>query len=170
MGEDAILEWRARALAATPPRPNEGATLDMLIVRLGEVQYALDMPALHSVQRADNLTRVPNVPAFIAGVLNVRGEVVAVLNLAAALGLPGSDRDGSAADGTAQVVLVEASQGRVGLLVDEVLRVQTVALDELDRTFSGSDFARGIAEGRFVPLDLDQLLTDERFSIFDEVN
>jgi purine-binding chemotaxis protein CheW len=169
MPEDDVLETRARALAAVPPAPTEGERLDVLLVRLGSTLYALDMPALHSIQRADGLTPVPNVPPFVAGVLNVRGDVLAVLDLGVALGVESSGRDRQAADSTAQVVLVDAPQGRVGLLVDAVLRVESVAVAALDRAFSGSEFARGIADGRFVPLDLEQLLTDERFSIFDEV-
>jgi purine-binding chemotaxis protein CheW len=168
-GADEVLEERAQALAAVPPAPAEGETLAVLLVRLGAGQYALDMAVLRSIQRVDGLTPVPNVPAFVAGILNVRGEMVTVLDLAVALGVAKSNPSDPASETPPQVVLVDAPQGRVGLLVDEVLGTQAVALELLDRAFSGHDFARGIAAGRFVPLNLEQLLTNDRFSVFEEV-
>jgi purine-binding chemotaxis protein CheW len=164
---DEILERRARALAEAPSGSKAEATLAVLLVRLGGEQYALDMGAMHSVQRAVGLTPIPNTPGFVAGILNVRGDVVAVLDLAVALG--SGSGSGAAPAATAQVVLVDAPRGRVGLLVDEVLRVASVAPGALDRSFSGRDFARGIADGRFVLLDLGRLLSDERFSVLEEV-
>jgi chemotaxis signal transduction protein len=91
--------------------------------------------------------------------------VVTVLALAAALGL----RDAGPPPEDAQVLLVELPQVRTGLLVDEVLGVQRLARDRLDRALSGSDFVAGIAEAHTVFLDLERLLGSGRFDVFEEV-
>jgi purine-binding chemotaxis protein CheW len=137
----------------------------VLRVRLGSEQYAVELRLLRAVQRATGLTPVPCTPPHVAGILNVRGEVVTVLALAAALGL----RDAGPPPEDAQVLLVELPQVRTGLLVDEVLGVQRLARDRLDRALSGSDFVAGIAEAHTVFLDLERLLGSGRFDVFEEV-
>ena len=67
------------------------------------------------------------------------------------------------------MLLVELPRVRVGLLVDEVLGVRDLALDGLDRALSGRDFVRGVAESSILLLDLERLLGDERFDVFEEV-
>lgn len=57
------------------------ATAEVVIVRLGGCRYALPMPAVAEVGRPPSLTRVPGLPAWVAGVANWRGRVLAVLDL-----------------------------------------------------------------------------------------
>jgi purine-binding chemotaxis protein CheW len=134
--------------------------MEVLVCRLGSEEYALELRLLHGVFRAAGLTLVPCTPRFVAGLLNLRGEILTVLDLAAALGLEGSDRR--------EVLLVDTERARVGLVVDEVLGVRWIALDALDRALAGSDFTRGIAEARTVLLDLEALLADPRFEFAED--
>jgi purine-binding chemotaxis protein CheW len=152
---DATLNDRARRLAEVPPAAAAGRTLEVLVCRLGVEEYAVELRLLHGVYPATGLTPVPCTPPFVAGLVNLRGEILTVLDLAAAMGLTGSEKR--------EVLLAETQQVRVGLLVDEVLGVRRIALDSLDRALTGGDAARGIAEARTVLLDLEALLADKRF-------
>jgi purine-binding chemotaxis protein CheW len=114
---------------------------------------------LRGVLRVEGLTPVPCTPALVAGVLNVRGAIVSVLDLAVILGLAASTE----LTDTAQVLLVESGEALVGLLVDEVVGARDLSLDALDESLSGRDSVRGVADSRIVLLDLKQLLADERF-------
>jgi len=163
---EAILRERARRLSVAAARTDSGATVQVLECRLGAEQYALEMRLLHGVQRAGGLTPVPGAPAFVTGLLNVRGEIVAVLDLAIALAL---GRSGPPRAEGRNVLLVELSGVRVGLLVDEVVGVRTLALNRLERAPSGSDVARGVAEARIVLLDLERLLAEGRFDVAEEL-
>ena len=101
-------------------------------------------------------------PPHIAGVLNVRGDIVTVLDLAAALGLgtnPPTHSD------SARVVLIEHQRGRLGLLVDEVQEIRPLSLDRLERSLSDRPFVRGIADGQVVLLDLALLLAERRLEV-----
>jgi purine-binding chemotaxis protein CheW len=64
------------APAEARPEPAEA-----VVIRLGGCRYALPMPAVAEVGRPPALTRVPGVPAWVAGVANWRGRVLAVLDL-----------------------------------------------------------------------------------------
>jgi len=161
-----LLAERARQLARAPFQAAAGAEVEVLLCRLRSEYYAIELRLLHAVHPVKGLTAVPCTPPWVAGILNVRGEVVPVLDLATALNLvavPSTDEG-------AQVLLAELPDLRVGLLVDEVLGVHSVALDKLDRPLSGSNFARGVAEATIVVLNLEQLLSAERLEVAEEVS
>jgi purine-binding chemotaxis protein CheW len=160
------LRERARQLAAVPGRADGGAEVEVLVCRVVGEQYALEMRLLREVRRAAGLTPVPCTPAHVAGILNVRGEVLTVLDLAVALGLRGP----AVASEMAEAVVIELPQGRVGLLVDEVLGVEALPVDRLDRALSGREYARGVADARTVYLSLEQLFAGERFAVQEEVS
>jgi purine-binding chemotaxis protein CheW len=69
------------ASADARPEATPTPTAEVVIVRLGGCRYALPMPAVAEVGRPPSLTRVPGVPAWVAGVANWRGRVLAVLDL-----------------------------------------------------------------------------------------
>jgi len=154
---DARLNDSARRLARVYPADDHGRAIEVLVCRLGAEEFALELRLLNGVFRANKLTLVPCTPAFVAGLLNLRGEIVTVLDLASVLGVIAVDRR--------EVVLVETPRVRVGLLVDEALGVRWIGLDALERALAGTDFVRGIADARTVVLDLEALLVDARFEL-----
>ena len=160
-----VLRERARRLAAVPAEEQRADEVAVLLCRVGDEEYAVPLERLGAIQRAHGLTPLPCTPPHIAGLLNVRGELVTVLDLGVALGL----RAASAVGATSQVLLVEAARGRVGLLVDEVLEVAQLRLDHLAQPLSSRDFAVGVADARAVLLAVDRLLGDERFEVDEEV-
>jgi purine-binding chemotaxis protein CheW len=160
-----MLRARARELAAVPAQAQGGSDVEVLVCRLGAKQYALDLTALRGVRPAQELTAVPCTPAHVAGIVNVRGEVLTVVDLAAVLGVRGA----GAPPSDAQIVLAQLPPGRLGLLVSEVLGVARVALDQLDRALSGREYARGVVDARTIYLNLEQLLAGERFEVLEEV-
>ncbi len=160
-----LLAERAHLLARRPSRSALGTLTEVVICRLGDEQYAIELNRMRSVQRLTGLTAIPCTPGYVAGVLNVRGEMLTVLNLGVVFGL---ERPTAVAE-TALVLVVELELARVGLLVDEVLGLRPLAFDGLDTLPSGGDAVRGIAEGRIVVVNLDQLLVDRRFEVHEEV-
>jgi len=161
-----LLAERARHLAQVPFETANGAQVEVLLCRLRNEYYAIELRLLRAVHPVKGLTAVPCTPPWVAGILNVRGEVVSVVDLATAVGLAAAPSTGEGA----QVLLAELPDVRVGLLVDEVVGVHSVALDALDRPLSGSDLARGVAEATIVVLNLEQLLTAERLEVAEEVS
>jgi purine-binding chemotaxis protein CheW len=153
-----ILHERAVRLAEVPPSDATGTSLEVLVSRVRTERYAIDLRDLRSVQRPTGLIGVPTAPPQVAGVLNVRGDLVAVLDLAAMLDLPPASPSPESL-----VLLVEVRQGHIGIRVDEVLGVQRVALADLDDPLAGISKTRGVAAGSIVILDLAHLLAEQPF-------
>ena len=168
-----LLEQRARALAQAP-ESGGGERLDALVCRVGVERYAVALSALRSVHRAagsDAVVPIPCTPAFVAGLLNVRGQVVSVLHLSAALGLPVT---ATSADERAQVLLVDApaeagsAQAQLGLQVDEVIGVMSVEIDTLGAPLVENEWTRWIAHaptGSVSLIDVAALLSSGRFDV-----
>ncbi|HEY8602159.1 MAG TPA: chemotaxis protein CheW [Thermomicrobiales bacterium] len=168
--EEHTLRARARFFAAecAAAEPDERAVgTEMLICRLHDERYALELALLSAVQPARDLAPLPCTPAFVAGILNVRGTVVTVLDLARGLGLGGATQE---ANGL--VLLTDCAggggQGQVGLLVHEVIETRHLALGALVPSLSGDAAIRGLAEAGIVVLDLPTLLGDRRFEVDEE--
>jgi purine-binding chemotaxis protein CheW len=157
---------RARRLGRAPADAAIAAQTEVLVCQVAGETYALELSQLEAVQPARGIAPVPCTPAFVAGILNLRGEVHPVLHLAVALGLP---RESDAAD-DARVVLVSSPAGRVGLVVGAIVGVRRVDVGALAPPPSQRDFVRGVAEGSLIVLDLARLLTPERFEVFEEVD
>jgi purine-binding chemotaxis protein CheW len=186
-----ILLDRARRLAqqddAGTARDGETA-MAVLLCAVGSERYGIELRSLEAVRPAAGLVPVPCTPPFVAGVLNLRGEILTVLDLAAALGVSGATSTtgelaaagAAAAPGFVLLVTVYPGGGdgaaapggpgpaRVGLLVDEVLDVQTVFAADLAPPLSGMEYARGVAGGATV-LDVERLLADGRFEVSEDV-
>jgi purine-binding chemotaxis protein CheW len=156
---------RARLLAEVPAQSADGASVDVLVFRLREEHYAIEASRLRLVHRGTSLAPLPCTPPFVAGMLNVRGEVVTVLDLAVALGLPGTSQK----DAAMPILLADHARSRVGLLVDEVLGLKRIAFEKLDKPLSANDFALGIADATIVLLDLERFLSTGRFDVLEEV-
>ena len=89
---------------------------ELVVVTLGGSRFALPMSGVGEVGRPPGLTRVPGVPAWVAGVTNWRGRVLAVLDLRPLLGLPAEplDRRG-------RVLVLSCGGASAGLLVERVI-------------------------------------------------
>jgi purine-binding chemotaxis protein CheW len=88
---------------------------EVVVVRLGGSRYALPMDAVAEVGRPPGLTRVPGVPAWLAGVANWRGRVLAVLDVRPLLAAPAG-----AFDRRARVGVLHRTGVSVGLLTEGV--------------------------------------------------
>lgn len=101
-------------------------TESLLVVRAGERLFALPLDRVQEVVPARPLTPIPGAGAAVSGMVNVRGRVLPVVDLAAALHLD------SAATGPDHRLLVVQHSGReVGLGVEDVIRIERVAVDDL---------------------------------------
>ncbi len=162
---EALLKRRAELLARQIDGEDSGTQVEVLICRLGTERYAIETRSLRAVQWVSGMVPVPCTPAFVLGIVSVRGEIVTLLDLATMLALTSRPADAE----TVPVLLLGLSGIRAGLVVDEVLGVEMLDLDAVQPSLSGREFTRGIAPGPIVVLDLEQLLTSGRFDVSDEV-
>lgn len=103
------------------------SALQVLCFRLGGRFFAVDIGCIREILRSHAVTAVPGAPAHLAGVLNLRGELVSVYNLHRVL--LGQDAPDETED--SRLVVVRARGQKGGLLVDQVVDVMAVEAAEL---------------------------------------
>lgn len=104
------------------------ATLSFLVFRLGEDEFALPIEAVEEVCAAPaQITRVPKTPSFLEGVINLRGEVLPVVDQRRRFDM------GPAPEGAQRrLVVVRTDKHRAGLIVDSVSEVLRSSASQLD--------------------------------------
>lgn len=105
-----------------------GATREYLSFALGQEEYAVEILRVQEIRRMCPLTPLPHAPAKVCGVMNLRGAVVPVIDMRAALGLPGEEY------GKFTVIIV-LSVGRrtIGFVVDRVSDVLSISQSDIER-------------------------------------
>jgi len=144
---------------ATP----HAAARELISFRVGVQEFCVDIMAVREIRGWTAATALPRSPSFVRGVINLRGAVLPIVDLAARLGF-------DSAEPTARHVIIVAQIGpqMVGLLVDAVSDILTVTDDVIQPTpevasDTAKTFVRGLLaiEGRMISLiGLDRLLPE----------
>ena len=115
--------------------------VDLLAVRVSGQDFCIEVQSVREVRAWTHVTRVPGAKSFMRGVLNMRGTVLPVIDLAARLGLADVDLNAKPA-----IVIVRTEGRLVGLLVDRVSDLFQVPQSELRKTpETGCDFIADLA-------------------------
>ena len=101
-----------------------------IVIKLGEENFGIDINYIDNILRMQQITRVPKVPAYLKGVINLRGEVIPVMSLRLKMGL---DEDVINRN-TRIIILKIESEGSVGVIVDEVKEVIKLSEDQIEST------------------------------------
>jgi purine-binding chemotaxis protein CheW len=99
----------------------------MVVLEVGEEAYGIPVQRVREIIRVPPITRVPNGPAFLEGVINLRGQVIPVMDLRKHLGIPAG-----AETRRSRVVVSELGRHAVGLRVDGVSQVVMVTTSEIE--------------------------------------
>lgn len=154
---DAINETINEATVLT----NENS-LQLVSFAIGEEEFGVDIFAVKEITRVPQITRVPNSPFFVVGVINMRGRVVPIIDLCKRFGLP--DKNSSRDEKV--IIVIEYETKTVGFLVDgvkEVLRINKAITEPPPPMVSGidSEYITSIAklnERLLILLDIAKIL------------
>ncbi|WP_445400900.1 chemotaxis protein CheW [Zobellella sp. An-6] len=157
------------ALVATEPKVDGEA--QYLTFVLGGEMFAMDILGIKEIIEYGNLTTVPMMPAFVRGVINLRGAVVPVVDLAVRFGRPSTPVNKRSCIVILEVHGEEGVQD-IGVLVDAVSAVLSIAAADIEPapSFGGgirADFIGGMAkvDGRFViVLSVERVLSVEEMA------
>lgn len=116
-------------------------TIQFIVIRLGDEQYGIDIRNIDNIVRMQHITRVPKMPIYLKGVINLRGEVIPVLSLRLKMGL----EEDEFTKATRIIVVKLEQEGNVGFLVDEVKEVVTLAVTDIEKlTYNGNEEKMGL--------------------------
>lgn len=161
---EAIFARRADELAVPLALETPDDSFEVLVFALGEERYAFPRTQVREVRPLAQLTSLPGTPAFVAGLANVRGRIVPVLDLRPLF-------DVRADEPTPSVVLVTHARGDIGILATQRPSVRAVRGGDLAPlpagTRAGLDptYVRGITSDLVIVLDADHLLADARLLV-----
>ncbi len=137
--------------------------LQMVTFNLGNEEYSVDILKVQEIIRLMEITRVPNAADFIDGVINLRGKVIAVMDLRKRFGMALSDDSSEA-----RIIVVDLDGLTIGLKVDAVSEVLRLPADKVDPapSLSGksdSDYIQGIGkldDRLIILLNVERLLSE----------
>jgi len=143
------------------PGHSSGELLQLVSFRIGEEEFGLDILRVQEIIRIQELTRVPNSPDFVDGVINLRGKVIPVIALRKRFGLAQL-----AHDKQTRIVVTEVQGTVLGFIVDsvsEVLRIPAETVEpppQLGKVEQEYVSGVGKLENRLlILLDVDRLMS-----------
>lgn len=114
----------------------ESETIQYIVIRLGEEQYGIDIRYIDNIVRMQHITRVPKMPAYLKGVINLRGEVIPVISMRLKMGLA----DDEITKASRIIVVKLEQEGNVGFIVDEVREVVMLSGEDIEKiTYNTKD-------------------------------
>jgi len=133
----------------------------IVVFRLVEESYAIDIFRVNEIIRMRDITPIPHTDAHIRGLVNLRGKTIPVVDLRVRFGLPIEETTEKT-----RIIVVESTDGLIGIIVDEVSEVVTLESEDIEPTPTlvasvGTDFVSGVAKraGKLITmLDLDRSL------------
>ncbi len=131
---------------------------------LGQEEFGLDIQSIQEINRMVEITRVPNSPEFVSGVINLRGKVIPIIDLRKRFGFPPKESDKNT-----RIIVVELSDTVVGFVVDavrEVIRIPKNITEPPPPIVAGigSEYITAVAkmENRLlILLDLERILQEK---------
>ena len=158
-----ILEARARQLARVPDEPpRAGEVLELVVFLLAGERYGIESRFVREVARLTRFTPVPGTPAFVLGVTNLRGEILALFDLRHLLGVvPEGVSD------LGRIVVLGEHRREFGLLADaasEMLCVPVATLAQTETAW-GRAYLRGVSPEGVIVVSGEALLSDPQLTI-----
>lgn len=166
-----LLKKRAQALAL---RENDETVqqecIEIIVFRLAYETYGIETAFVREVYPLKDMTTLPGTPSFVMGIMNVRGQIVSVIDLKKFFNLPEKGL------GELNKVIIMCNERmEFGILADVVEGTQSVALEEImpappSVIGIGKKYLKGVTKEHIVLLEAESILNDEKIIVNEEVN
>jgi purine-binding chemotaxis protein CheW len=167
-----LLRARARLLAAGGKAEATSSQLPLEVVELvlGLEHYGIESRHIREIHALSEFTPLPCTPAFVLGLVNVRGQILSIINLKKLFDLP----EKGLAD-RKKVIIVHADHMELGFLADAIVGLRSVTPEELQPalpTLTGiqEQYLKGITKDPLAVLDAEKILCDEKILVNDAVD
>jgi purine-binding chemotaxis protein CheW len=142
--------------------PNE--MVHVVSFSLGSEEYGVDISQVQEIIRMVEITHVPRAPHFMEGVINLRGQLIPIIDLRTRFGMPRADQTKST-----RIVVTEIGSKRVGIVVDAVSEVLNIPLEQVENAPEmiagvGTEYIQGVGkvgERLIILLDLTMVISGE---------
>lgn len=166
----AILRARAKRMAQVPVAANDSAAeLEIVEFRMAHEIYAFESRCIREIYPLREYCPLPCTPDFVFGLVNVRGQLLSVINLKKFFGLANEELDNQN-----QTLILQSGAMEIGILADALINVRRIARQSLQPalpTLTGlrSHFLLGITPDGVIVLDAEKLLASREIIVYEEV-
>lgn len=144
--------------------------LQWVTYQLEDETYGINVMQVQEVLRITEIAPVPGAPSYVLGIINLRGNVVTVIDTRSRFGLMPKDSN----DDQSRIIIVEVNGNVIGMLVDSVAEVVYLHQSEIDsvpmvNNDDSSRFIQGVCsrvEQLLILVDANKFLTEEEVSDF----
>ncbi|TAN46394.1 MAG: chemotaxis protein CheW [Methylococcaceae bacterium] len=142
----------------------QNGPIQWVTFRLGDEMYGINVMQVQEVLRLTDIAPVPGAPGYVIGIINLRGNVVTVIDLRNRFGLPSKESDDAS-----RIVIIEAEDQVIGILVDSVAEVVELRSTDIETAPNvgneeSSRYIQGVSSRGnelLILLDLNKLFSDE---------
>jgi purine-binding chemotaxis protein CheW len=165
-----ILRERAKKLSQKrSAEDSDTESLQVIEFKLSQERYAAQVNYVREVFPLKDVTPIPCTPSFVLGIMNVRGQVVSVLDIRNFFDLPAQ-----ANTELSKVLIVGKDDIECGILTDEIIGEKRVPLEMIHtdgHLIHGAweDCIMGVTPDRLIVIEMDKLLSDEKLIVQQEV-
>lgn len=160
-----LLQARARRVEQSAQENERRNLFDVLTVQVGDETYAISVSAIRAVYEDITVTELPGVPEHIAGIANIRGQLVTIMSLGKILDIA----QGKTTRENNAVITLAFEDMQAGLLVDEVSEVSSISLDDLSTlpvaATHNTTYMKGSLSDGTILLDLTAMLHDKALTV-----
>ena len=137
-------------------------TIQVVSFKLGSEEYGVDIAQVQEINRMVAVTHVPRAPHFMEGVINLRGQLIPIIDLRTRFGMPRVEHTKNT-----RIVVTEIGTKRIGMVVDSVSEVLRLPVDQIEPapemlTGIDTEYIRGVGkiEDRLIILlDLGRIIS-----------
>ena len=120
--------------------------IQVVSFKLGAEEYGVDIAQVQEINRMVSVTHVPRAPKFMEGVINLRGQLIPIIDLRTRFGMPRAEHTKNT-----RIVVTEIGAKRVGMVVDsvsEVLRLPVEEIEDAPEMLTGveTEYIRGVGK------------------------
>jgi purine-binding chemotaxis protein CheW len=146
---------------------------EFLSFKLGQEEYCLDILSVQEIRGYDTVTSIANTPEFIKGVINLRGNIVPIVDLRIKFRLSEARYDA-----TTIVIILNLSKKMIGIVVDSVSDVIALPLDSIREaprfgSAINTEFISGMAaidERMLIVVDIQRLMSSDDLQLIEQVS
>jgi len=169
--EREILKVRARTLSQEQkPEEIDTGYIEVVEFNLAYEQYAIESLYVREVYQMKELTPVPGTPSFVPGIINVRGQILSIIDIKQFFDLP----EKGLTD-LNKVIIIHDNTMEFGILADAVLGTRHIMFSEIQQSLPGltgirAQYLKGVTKEHLIILDAEALLSDKNIIVHEGAN
>jgi purine-binding chemotaxis protein CheW len=149
-----------------------GEVVQVVSFQLGSEEYGVDISQVQEIIRMVEITHVPRAPKFMEGVINLRGQLIPIIDLRTRFGMQRID-----ATKSSRIIVTDIGNKRVGIVVDSVSEVLNIPIENVEDAPEmvagvGTEYIQGVGkmgERLIIMLDLTMVISGEEKSQLEQV-